>query len=367
VTDITRGHSLIQFIGRPGTILKTSRQRNAIIETLTHRVAVAPMLDWTDRHCRYLLRLLSRHTRLYTEMVTTGAILRGDRDGQLAYHASEHPLALQLGGSDPHELAECARIGADFGYDEINLNVGCPSDRVQSGRFGACLMAEPRLVGECVAAMQQAVSIPVTVKTRIGIDDMDSYDALCRFVETVKQGGCRVFVIHARKAFLQGLSPKENRTVPPLRYDYAWQLKQDFPAAEIIVNGGIASLDEVASHLQHVDGVMLGRAVYHDPLLLAGVDGRFFNDHHAGPGRRELVMQMLPYIETELNGGTQLKHITRHMLGLFQGVPGARSWRRHISEHAHLPGADSRVLLDALEKVEAHGKQTDTGYRSEHG
>lgn len=367
MTGITRGHLLVQFIGRPGIILRTNRQRIAITESLIHRVAVAPMMDWTDRHCRYLLRLLSRHTRLYTEMVTTGAILHGDRDRHLAYDASEHPLALQLGGSVPAELAECARIGADYGYDEINLNVGCPSDRVQSGRFGACLMAEPRLVGDCVAAMQQAVSIPVTVKTRIGIDDMDSYEGLCRFVETVSQGGCRVFVVHARKAFLQGLSPKENRSVPPLKYDYVWQLKLDFPALEIIVNGGIASLDEVGSHLQHVDGAMLGRAVYHDPLLLAGVDGRFFADHHAVPTRRELVIQMLPYIDRELNGGTQLKHITRHMLGLFQGVPGARRWRRHISEHAHRPGADSRVLLDALEMVETPGKLTETGYCSEYG
>ena len=226
---------------------------------MKRRVAIAPMLDRTDRHCRYLLRQISRHTWLYTEMVTTGAIRRGGHARHLAYHDCEHPLALQLGGSDPAALAECARIGADCGYDEINLNVGCPSNRVRSGRFGACLMAEPLLVGDCVAAMQQAVSIPVTVKTRIGIDDMDSYDGLCRFVETVKQGGCRVFIIHARKAFLQGLSPKENRTVPPLRYDYAWQLKQDFPALEIVVNGGIASLDEVASHLQQFPQPLLRR------------------------------------------------------------------------------------------------------------
>ncbi|MGB5260672.1 MAG: tRNA dihydrouridine(20/20a) synthase DusA [Gammaproteobacteria bacterium] len=338
-----------------------------ITASLTHRVAVAPMLDWTDRHCRFLLRLLSRHTRLYSEMVTTGAILHGDRQQHLAYHDSEHPLALQLGGSDPAALAECAHIGADYGYDEINLNVGCPSDRVQSGRFGACLMAEPQRVADCIAAMQQAVSLPVTVKSRIGIDNMDAYEDLCRFVETVSQAGCGVFIIHARKAFLQGLSPKENRTVPPLRYDRVWQLKLDYPALEIVINGGITSLDEVASQLQHVDGAMLGRAVYHDPLLLADVDRRFFGDRHTVPTRRELVLEMLPYIETELNRGTQLKHITRHMLGLFQGQPGARRWRRHLSEHACRSGADSRVAIEALARIEDPDQQADPGRISEYG
>jgi len=310
------------------------------------------MMDWTDRHCRYLLRQISRHTRLYTEMVTTGAILRGDRARHLAYHESEHPVALQLGGSEPAELAECARIGADYGYDEINMNVGCPSDRVQSGRFGACLMAEPGLVGECITAMQQAVSVPVTVKTRIGIDDTDSYDELSSFIETVSQGGCNVFVIHARKAYLQGLSPKENRTIPPLKYEYVRWLKRDFPTLTVVVNGGITSLDEIGQHLQHLDGVMLGRAAYQNPWLLAGIDSRFFDDQREIPTRSELVRQMLPYIDTELNGDTQLKHITRHMLGLFQGLPGARKWRRHISENAHRPGAGTGVVLDALKQVE---------------
>ena len=299
-------------------------------------------------------------------MITTAAILHGDRDRQLAFDEAEQPVALQLGGSEPAELADCARIGADYGYAEINLNVGCPSDRVQSGRFGACLMAEPQLVADCISAMVEAVSIPVTVKTRIGIDDMDSYDGLCRFVETVAAGGCRVFVIHARKAYLQGLSPKENRTVPPLRYDYAWQLKQDFPEIEIIVNGGITTLDEVADHLQRVDGVMLGRAAYHDPWMLADVDRRFYDDAHAVPVRGDVVRLMLPYIERELNAGTQLKHITRHMLGLFQGMPGARKWRRHLSENAHRPGADGRVLMAALQQVENAGHDTGRGYRS-HG
>ena len=342
---------LIQFIGRAGQFLKSHLRRTAITSHSTHRIAVAPMLDWTDRHCRYLLRLISRHTRLYTEMITTGAILHGDTRYHLEYHPSEHPLALQLGGSEPAELAECARIGADYGYDEINLNVGCPSDRVQSGRFGACLMAEPQRVAECVAAMQQAVPVPVTVKSRIGIDDRDAYEDLYRFVETVAQAGCRVFVIHARKAYLQGLSPKENRTVPPLKYDYVWRIKQDFPSLQIIVNGGISSLDEIGDQLRHVDGAMLGRAVYHDPMLLAGVDARFFKDRRVVPDRHELVMRMLPYIDAELKHGTPLKHITRHMLGLFQGQPGARRWRRHLSEQAHRPAADRGVLLAALQQV----------------
>jgi tRNA-dihydrouridine synthase A len=306
------------------------------------------MLDWTDRHCRYLLRLISRHTLLYTEMVTTGAILHGRHARDLQHDATEHPLALQLGGSDPFDLAECARIGADAGYDEINLNVGCPSDRVQSGRFGACLMAEPALVAECVAAMGKAVGIPVTVKTRIGIDDVDSYAALAEFVGTVAAAGCNTFIIHARKAYLKGLSPKENRTVPPLKYEYAWQLKTDSPQLTIVVNGGITDLDAAALQLQHVDGVMLGRAAYHNPYLLADVDRRFFADAHPVLSRAELVEAMLPYIERELADGTPLKQITRHMLGLFQGMPGARHWRRHLSEHAVRPGAGIDVVRQAL-------------------
>ena len=356
-----------QTIGGTGDFLKTARVEKPIYIPMTRRVAVAPMLDWTDRHCRYLLRLISRHARLYTEMVTTGAILQGDRDRHLSFHDSEHPVALQLGGSEPRALAECARIGTDYGYDEINLNVGCPSDRVQSGRFGACLMAEPALVGDCIAAMRAAVRIPVTVKTRIGIDDMDSYEALQRFVETVSGSGCEVFVIHARKAYLQGLNPKENRTIPPLNYEYAWRLKRDFPLLEIIVNGGITSLDEVAEQLQHADGAMLGRAAYHDPWLLADVDGRFFSDHHAIPTRGEVVRQMLPYIEMELKRGTQLKHITRHMLGLFQGQPGARQWRRHLSEQAYRSAAGTDVVLAALHKVESAGNINNGNCHAGHG
>jgi len=327
------------------------------------------MLDWTDRHCRYLLRLISRHALLYTEMVTTGAILKGDRARFLAHDDSEHPVALQLGGSDPAALAECAHIGADSGYDEINLNVGCPSDRVQSGRFGACLMAEPELVAECVAAMRNAVSVPVTVKTRIGIDHTDSYESLAGFIGTVMAGGCETFVIHARKAYLQGLSPKENRSVPPLKYEYAYRIKQQFPQLEIVLNGGINALDAAASHLAQVDGVMLGRAVYHDPCLLAGVDRRFFNATLAIPERGEIVRQMLPYIDRELQAGTPLKHITRHMLGLFTGMPGARHWRRHLSTHACRAGAGREVVLEALQKTTRLTRENPvtTEYHQHHG
>jgi len=308
-------------------------------------------MEWTDRHCRYLLRLITRHALLYTEMVTTGAVMQGDRDRFLQFNESEHPVALQLGGSDPALLAECARIGADYGYDEINLNVGCPSDRVQSGRFGACLMAEPHLVAECVAAMQRAVALPVTVKTRIGIDELDAFEALADFIQIVRAAGCGTFIIHARKAFLQGLSPKENRTVPPLRYDYVYRVKQLFPDLVVILNGGINRLEEAQAHLQRVDGVMLGRTAYHDPYVLASVDQRFFNDQHPIPTRAEIVEQMLPYIERELQAGTRLKHITRHMLGLFQGEPGARHWRRHLSQHATATDAGTEVVQAALEKV----------------
>jgi tRNA-dihydrouridine synthase A len=309
------------------------------------------MMDWTDRHCRYLLRLLTTHSLLYTEMVTTAALLHGDPERFLRYDAAEHPVALQLGGSDPVALSECAHIGADFGYDEINLNVGCPSDRVQSGRIGACLMAEPGLVAECIAAMNHAVPVPVTVKTRIGIDDRDSYEDLAHFIQCVHAAGCRTFVIHARKACLKGLSPKENRTVPPLNYAFAWRIKQEFPGLAIIVNGGIENLEQAADHLDNVDGVMLGRAAYHNPWLLAQVDARIFNDPHPMPTREGIVHSMIPYIERELQQGSRLKHITRHMLGLFQGVPGARHWRRHLSEHAPQANAGSEVVIQALDKL----------------
>jgi len=370
VTTFTGTQLATQRIGCHGRSLKPAKAGDTLISNhLTHRFAVAPMLDWTDRHCRYLLRLISRHALLYTEMVTTGAILKGDRARFLAHDDSEHPVALQLGGSDPAALAECARIGADAGYDEINLNVGCPSDRVQSGRFGACLMAEPELVAECVSAMHNAAAIPVTVKTRIGIDQTDSYASLADFVGTVTAGGCETFVIHARKAYLQGLSPKENRSVPPLKYDYAYRIKRQFPQLEIVLNGGINDLDAAATHLAQVDGVMLGRAVYHDPCLLTGVDRRFFNATLAIPERGEIVRQMLPYIDRELMAGTPLKHITRHMLGLFQGVPGARHWRRHLSTHACSAGAGSEVVLEALQKATRTARENPatTEYYQHHG
>jgi len=323
---------------------------NFMLDYQSHRFCIAPMLDWTDRHCRYLLRLLTAHSLLYTEMVTTGALLHGDPERFLGHDAAEHPLALQLGGSDPAALSECARIGVDFGYDEINLNVGCPSDRVQSGRFGACLMADPALVAECIAAMNHAVSVPVTVKTRIGIDDQDSYEELAHFIQSVQEAGCDTVIIHARKAYLQGLSPKENRTVPPLNYEFAWRIKQEFPGLAIIINGGIENLEQASVQLEKVDGVMLGRAAYHNPWLLAQVDARIFNDPHPVPSRTEIVHSMIPYIERELQRESRLKHITRHMLGLFQGVPGARHWRRHLSENAPRADAGSEVVIEALEQ-----------------
>ncbi|MFO1420184.1 MAG: tRNA dihydrouridine(20/20a) synthase DusA [Candidatus Competibacteraceae bacterium] len=315
---------------------------------LNHLLCVAPMLDWTDRHCRFFLRLLTRHTLLYTEMVTTGAVLRGDRERLLAYDPAEHPLALQLGGSDPADLARCARIAAAWGYDEVNLNVGCPSDRVRSGRFGACLMAEPDLVAEGVAAMRAAVAIPVTVKTRIGIDGRDSYEELADFVGRVAAGGCEVFVIHARKAWLNGLSPKENREIPPLRYEVVHRIKQDFPGLTIILNGGLVDLDQMAKQLRRVDGVMIGRAAYENPYLLAEVDRRFFGSGGPPPSRRQAVRALLPYVEVQLRQGTPLHCMTRHLLGLFQGVPGARAWRRTLSERACRRGAGVEVLEAAL-------------------
>ncbi|MCP5142863.1 MAG: tRNA dihydrouridine(20/20a) synthase DusA [Chromatiales bacterium] len=315
---------------------------------IDRRFSVAPMLDWTDRHCRYFLRLLSRHTLLYTEMITTGALLHGDVERHLRHDASEHPLAVQLGGSEPDELARCARLAEEWGYDEVNLNVGCPSDRVQSGAFGACLMAEPSLVADGVKAMRDAVSIPVTVKHRIGIDARDSYPELVDFVGTVAEAGCDVFIVHARKAWLSGLSPKENREVPPLRYEVVAKLKRDFPGRHFILNGGIQTLDAAERHLQTFDGVMLGRAAYHDPYLLAEVDRRVFDDPHPIPTREQIVEAFIPYVETQLAAGLRLNHLTRHILGLFQNIPGARHWRRHLSEHAHRPDAGIDTLRAAL-------------------
>ncbi|MEZ8106808.1 tRNA dihydrouridine(20/20a) synthase DusA [Vibrio cortegadensis] len=315
------------------------------------RLSVAPMLDWTDRHCRYFHRLLSQQTLLYTEMVTTGAIIHGKGDF-LAYSEQEHPIALQLGGSNAADLATCAKLAQERGYDEVNLNVGCPSDRVQNGRFGACLMAEPQLVADCVAAMKDVVDIPVTVKTRIGIDDHDSYEFLTDFISTVSEkGGCEQFTIHARKAWLSGLSPKENREIPPLDYERAYQLKRDFPHLVLALNGGIKTLAESKEHLQHLDGVMIGREAYQSPYILAEVDQQIFGLDQPVKKRTQVVEEMLPYIEKELAAGASLGHITRHMLGLFQSMPGARQWRRYISENAHKKGSGIEVVEAALAKI----------------
>ena len=308
------------------------------------RLSVAPMLDWTDRHCRYFLRLISRHTLLYTEMITTGALLHGDRERLLRYDAAEHPLALQLGGSDPTELAECARMAAACGYDEINLNVGCPSDRVQNGRFGACLMAEPALVAECVAAMRAAVPLPVTVKHRIGIDARDSYAELVAFVAQLEAAGCDAIIVHARKAWLQGLSPKENRDIPPLRYDIVFDLKRDFPNLPIVLNGGLLTLDAALESLTRLDGAMIGRAAYHNPWILAAADQRIFGDDQPIPTRQQVLEAFMQYAERQLAAGVPLNAMSRHLLGLFQGQPGARAWRRRISEQAHRAGAGIDVL-----------------------
>ncbi|MFQ5971446.1 MAG: tRNA dihydrouridine(20/20a) synthase DusA [Alphaproteobacteria bacterium] len=316
-------------------------------------VSVAPMMERTDRHCRYFLRLISRRVLLYSEMVTAGAILHGDRFRLLAFHPAEHPVALQVGGAEPGDLAEAARIAEDFGYDEVNLNVGCPSDRVQSGRFGACLMAEPDLVARSVEAMRRVVSVPVTVKHRIAIDDQDEWTSLRRFVRLVAGAGCQRFIVHARKAWLRGLSPKQNREVPPLRYDLVYGLKAACPRLHVTVNGGVQTLEEVAGHLVHVDGVMLGRAAYQNPYLLAGVDRRFFGEREGPRSRHDLVERLIPYIEEELDQGTPLKAITRHVLGLFNGQQGARAWRRHLAENAHQPSAGIEVVREAVSLVSA--------------
>lgn len=317
------------------------------------RFCVAPMMDWSDRHCRHFWRLISRHAVLYTEMVTTGALIHGDTERHLRYHDSEHPLALQLGGSDPADLATCARMAEQWGYDEVNLNVGCPSDRVQNGMIGAILMAHPQLVRDCIRAMRDAVDIDVTVKHRIGIDDMEDYAGMLDFVGTVSESGCKTFIVHARKAWLQGLSPKENREKPPLKYEMVYRLKQEMPELEIIINGGITDLEQCEQHLQHVDGVMLGREAYQNPYLLAEVDRTLYQDDHPIPGREQILKDFFGYVQEQLDEGVYLSHMSRHILGLFQGVPGARQFRRHISENAHKKGAGIEVLEDALAAYEA--------------
>jgi tRNA-dihydrouridine synthase A len=321
---------------------------------MNKKINVAPMMDWTDRHCRYFLRLLSPSARLYTEMVTAAALIHGDADKLLQFDAAEHPVALQLGGSDPELMADAAAMGAKAGYDEININVGCPSDRVRSGAFGACLMSRPGVVADCVRAMQSVVDVPVTIKTRIGIDDFDSYEFLRDFICANVEAGCDTFVVHARKAILAGLSPKENRTVPSLDYERVYKLKREFPDLVIILNGGITSIDECRSHLEHVDGVMIGRQAYQNPWFLTELEQAFGSAAgYVVPDRHSVIQRMTPYIEREIAGGAELKHVTRHLLGLFAGQQGARAWRRYLSENAHRPGAGIEVLHDALEQLPA--------------
>ncbi|MEH6637386.1 MAG: tRNA dihydrouridine(20/20a) synthase DusA, partial [Halioglobus sp.] len=310
------------------------------------------MMDWSDHHCRYFWRLLSKEALLYTEMVTTGALIHGDRERFLHFNAQEHPVALQLGGSNPTDLARCARWAQEWGYDEVNLNCGCPSDRVQSGMFGACLMAQPQLVADGVKAMRDACDIPVTVKHRIGIDDMESYEQLVGFIEPVAAAGCSVFIVHARKAWLQGLSPKQNREVPPLNYDWVYQLKKDFSHLTIVINGGIQTLQESQTHLARVDGVMIGREAYQNPWMLADVDPLLFGMDKPANSRDDVIAALLPYVEQQLARGAHLNHITRHILGLYQGVPGARKFRRHLSENAYKKDAGLQVLSEAYALVQ---------------
>lgn len=315
-------------------------------------LSVAPMMDRTDRHFRYFMRCITRRTLLYTEMVTTAAIIHGDREKLIGFSPEEHPISLQLGGDNPQELVQCARIAEDWGYDEVNLNVGCPSDRVQSGNFGACLMAQPERVADCVAAMRAAVSIPVTVKHRIGIDDRDRYEDMVDFVQTVAEAGCRHFSVHARKAWLKGLSPKENRDVPPLRYEDVYRLKREFPHLWIEINGGITTLNQAEAHLQQVDAVMIGRAAYDNPYLFADVDQRFFGESASPLSRPAVVDAMLPYIDDWTSKGVKLSSMTRHMLLLFAGQPGSRTWKRHVTEKSSQPGAGIEVLKEALVLVQ---------------
>ena len=318
-------------------------------------LSVAPMMDWTDRHCRQFHRHITKHTWLYTEMVTTGALLHGDVARHLDFDGIEHPIALQLGGSEPADLAKSAKLGAQWGYDEINLNCGCPSERVQRGAFGACLMAEPTLVADCVKAMRDAVDVDVTVKHRIGINDVDSYEFMRDFVGEIAAAGCSTFIVHARNAILKGLSPKENREIPPLKYDYAYRLKREFPDLEIIINGGIKTSAEIDLHLQHVDGVMLGREAYHNPYVMAEFDARYYGDDAPIKSRRDVLAAMIPYVQTQLDlyaeRGLKLNSITRHMLGLMTGLAGARSFRQMLSDSKQLASGRPELLLEAAERV----------------
>ena len=333
-----------------GSLLTSTRDK------IERRLSVAPMLDWTDRHCRYFHRFLAPSALLYTEMVTTGAIIHGDEERHLAFNPVEHPLALQLGGSDPADLARCARLAEARGYDEVNLNLGCPSDRVQRGSFGACLMLDPELVVNCVAAMRDAVDIPVTVKTRLGVDEHYSYDFIHDFVHRLAQTGCTVFIMHARKALLSGLSPKQNRDVPPLNYEWVYRLKREMPGHEIVINGGIDTVQQVEEHLAHVDGVMIGRSAYQNPWLLAECQQRFFEGAEVLE-REHAVGEMTAYVERQVRQGVAVKHISRHMLGLFQGLPGAKAWRRFLSENACRDDSNTRLLEHALASMKSGNRK----------
>jgi len=315
-------------------------------------LSIAPMMDYTDRHDRYFLRLISKHALLYTEMLTCQALIHGDAKRFLKFNESEHPVALQLGGSNPKDLAVCSQMAEQTGYDEVNLNVGCPSDRVKSGKFGACLMAEPKLVAECISAMQSKISVPVTVKCRIGIDEQDEFTQLPLFLQILADVGCNTFILHARKAWLQGLSPKENRDVPPLNYELVYEVKKIFPNLNITINGGIDNLDDAKKHLQFVDGVMIGRAAYNNPYVLANADNLFYGDDKNIPTRHQILAEFLPYVDQQLKEGVKLSQISRHILGLFQGLPGARLFRRHISENANKPSATTQVIRDAAKFVQ---------------
>ncbi len=319
------------------------------LNTTPKILSVAPMMDWTDRHCRYFLRLFNRHVQLYTEMVTTGALLHADKHRFLRFAEQEHPVILQLGGADPTDLARCSQFAEDYGYDAVNLNVGCPSDRVQKNKIGACLMAEPHLVADCISTMQAAVKIPVTIKHRIGIDDLNSYENLYKFVETVAQTGCQTFIVHARIAILQGLSPKENREIPPLRYQDVYQLKKDFPHLDIQINGGIKTVDDIQQHWQHTDGVMIGREAYHNPYILAQAL-KFWGEDTPNP--HQILENFLPFMEQELANGVPLMQMTRHILGLFQGMTGARRWRQHLSTYAHQKHQGIELVKEAASFVQ---------------
>jgi tRNA-dihydrouridine synthase A len=337
----------VMTIDRAVKSVKSTGMSTVSQHGLDRTLSVAPMMDWTDSHCRYFHRLLAPSALLYTEMVTTGAIIHGDTDRFLAYNPEEHPLALQLGGSEPKDLATCARIAQQYGFDEINLNVGCPSDRVQRGSFGACLMLEPDLVRDCLSAMLDVVDIPVTIKTRLGVDDNDSYAFVSDFVGRVAESGCSIFIMHARKAVLAGLSPKQNRDVPPLHHDWVYRLKQEFPGLEVVINGGIDSVAAVKDHLEHVDGVMLGRAAYHSPWVLAECQQLLF-EQQVIANREDVIESMTVYLESQVRQGVAVKHISRHLLGLFQGLRGAKAWRRYISEHAFKDDDNTQLLFQAL-------------------